>query len=433
MCTRKLTHTAASRLILGLPLLASTALGVLLPSCSCSSGDPVVPSTDETEDATPELPYLAFVKFDKGLPVGGTWRGYPSLVDFTGDGRADIIVSNREEDGWNAWTSTSLEGGWERRIEGMPRDMLYGGQDAGDLNGDGHPDLVLVSHTKGLTVFLNDGQMNWTNPNEGRLDPSAMMLDVVLANLDGDEHLDAFGISHFKGGLKLYLGKGDGKFEFVQNSGDLIGVERAFGMQVEVADLDGDGDDDLIAGTDKGVKVFITERIEGALSWNEISEGLPVPSIGNTVRGLAPGDFNGDGKIDLAWCGLKDPLDAVGEGNHIGVYEWHAESSKWLQFDSGLDSDNAHMDLKAADFNKDGFLDLAAVETATGLTIYLGDGKGGFEKKGLVKDVYGKSKIEVGDVDGDGWTDILVSLQVQKNNRAAGGIWTLLNSPDIWK
>ena len=46
--------------------------------------------------------------------------------------------------------------------------------------------------------------------------------------------------------------------------------------------------------------------------------------------------------------------------------------------------------------------------------------------------VFGKSKIDVGDIDGDGWIDLLVSLQEQKGDAAEGGVWTMLNSPTLW-
>ena len=406
---------------------------LLLAACSCSSGEPDVQVSSPEEEAPAEIPSLAFIKFDKGLPTSGTWRGYPSLLDFTGDGRDDIVVSNREEDGWDAWTSPSEDAGWERRIEGLPRDLFYGGQDGADLDDDGDLDLILTSHTKGIVVFLSDGEMNWTNPNDTMIETPSMLLDVVVGDFDGDEHADLVGIGHFNGGLNIYLGQGGGKFTRLKQSSDLIGLKRAFGMQVEVVDLDGDGDDDIIAATDKGLKVFFTEQSDDGLTWNEFSAGLPVPEIGNTIRGIVTGDFNSDGKVDIGWCGLKDPQQPEGSGNYIGLFEWLPATKSWQQFDSGLLSDSAYMDMKTADFNRDGNLDLATVETAQGLMIFLGDGQGAFELKGIVEDVYGKSKMDVGNVNGDEWPDILISLQDQKNDAASGGVWTLLNSPEIWK
>src|SRR5437764_1388116 len=60
------------------------------------------------------LPELAFEDHSEGLPTSGTWVGYPLLYDFTGDKHADLVTSNREEDGYNAWES-QVKGPWIRR------------------------------------------------------------------------------------------------------------------------------------------------------------------------------------------------------------------------------------------------------------------------------------------------------------------------------
>ena len=113
-------------------------------------GDPLAIFKESAKNRAPETPSpypeLAFVDASEGLPTSGTWIGYPLLADFNADGRADLVASNREEDGYNAWISTATEG-WVRRIEGLPRDMAYGPACAGDANEDRIPDLVLSAHT----------------------------------------------------------------------------------------------------------------------------------------------------------------------------------------------------------------------------------------------------------------------------------------------
>ena len=412
--------------------------GVLLFSCPKTEETPSNDgarngSQNGTQQAVEEIEVLAFREHSKGLPVGGTWRGYPSLLDFTGDSRADLVVSNREEDGWNAWVSpTDSSSEWPKRREGLPDDLFYGGQDGADVDDDGDLDLILTSHTQGVKVYLNDGEMTWSDAGHAIKTPS-MLLDIVVCNLDGDDQEDLVGIGHFNGGLCLYLGQGGGQFDLLAQSTDLIGEERAFGMQVEVADFDGNGLDDIVAATDKGLKAFFTTMKGDALSFDEYSEGLPVPTIGNSLRGIALHDFNEDGTTDIAWCGLMDTSQPVEERNYIGVFQWIPGEKRWVQFDTGLMNPDAYMDVKACDLNKDGHVDLIAVHTVYGALIYLGDGKGGFTLEGKLDSVFGKSKIDVGDVDGDGWMDIAISLQVQKNNIADGGLRVLLNDPEIWK
>ena len=79
------------------------------------------PSDEDPNASLNRHPELKFVEHSEGLPSAGTWIGYPLLFDFTGDGRADLVASNREEDGYNAWMAPE-KGPWIRRIEGLPRE-----------------------------------------------------------------------------------------------------------------------------------------------------------------------------------------------------------------------------------------------------------------------------------------------------------------------
>ena len=129
-----------------------------------------------------------------------------------------------------------------------------------------------------------------------------------------------------------------------------------------------------------------------------------------------------------------DPSNAAEHHNHLGIAQWNALDEKWVQVDEGLMSDYAYMDLKSCDLNADGLLDLVAINTALGGLVYLGvDNKdtAKFELAGKLEDVYGKSKIDIGDINGDGAPDIVVSLQRQKNG-IEGGVRTLLNKKELW-
>jgi hypothetical protein len=174
-------------------------------------------------------PVLGFEARDKGLPTSGTWIGYPMLFDFTNDGRADLVASNREEDGYWAWES-GADGTWIPRLKGppegdvaegpgLPRDMQYGPAAAADMNADGIPDLVVSAHSDALRVYLNDGKMHWTR-SPGKVQNTFLLLDVATGNLNGDKFPDVAGIAHFPdpGGAALFLGDGQGGLRSVQEA-----------------------------------------------------------------------------------------------------------------------------------------------------------------------------------------------------------------------
>src|SRR5690606_23324460 len=144
-------------------------------------------------------PVLAFRTANEGLPVGGTWREEPLLHDFTGSGRASIVASNREEDGLNAWEL--VDGAWKLRIDGMRRDLMYGGSVGADFDGDGDDDLLFASHKTCLVLYLNDGSMRWEQGPE--IERTMLLIDVATGDLDGDGLHDAVGIGQFDGGIEV--------------------------------------------------------------------------------------------------------------------------------------------------------------------------------------------------------------------------------------
>ncbi len=386
-----------------------------------------------------EVPELSFVPCSEGLPVQGSWRGYPDLIDFDGDGRAEVVVSNREEDGWNLWTfvpggeGRAFEAGaWEKRHTGLPRDLQYGGQDGFDVDHDGDIDLVLSSHAQGLRVFRNAGELTWDQV----LPPPrtvTLILDLCGANLNGDEHRDVAGIGHFKGGVNLYLGDGKGGFTLLDESRDLMGFEKAFGMQIEAADFDDNGLDDLIVAAENGVRAFFTSvDANGKPSWTEHSLGLPeTKTIGNILRGLAIADFVEGGLPEVAFGSLYDPGQREEDRRTMGVYSYDPATQRWTARDSGLlDKVNA-FDVRAADFDQDGHVDLLACVQTLGGVLFLGDGKGGFRLAGQIKAILPKSDLAVGDVDGDGRPDIAASVGGQKGGRP-GSVNVFLNRAEAF-
>lgn len=421
----------------------------LLCACSESVEDPASSPSEEPKvdhalflgpiksdpathmDNAPQLPQLAFVAYSDGLARGGTWREHPLMHDFNGDDRDDLIASNREEDGLNAWRAPSAEaGGWDLSIEGLPRDMMYGGSDAGDLDGDGDPDLVFGSHLDGLRVFLNGGDLQWTESSSQHESPFRM-LDVSLGHLDADEHLDVVGIGHFTGtGAGAFLGLGDGSFRLLPESKTIF-REMTFGTVVELADLDGDGDDDLFFCCEEGPRVFRTQLGEEGLSWTPASVGLPRSSIGNIARACLPADLDGDGTPELIAGQLTDPSVPEDARLTAGVYSWDQESERWDLVESGLPTRLSVTDAAASDFDGDGHTDILLVTVEEGAVIYRGDGALHFTLAGQIARVP-NPRVALGDANGDGRVDVCILHGATKSRPDGGGVQVFLNTADAW-
>ena len=393
--------------------------------------DEMFPGTTDAElarlRARPRIEsvFIDFESHAEGLPTGGTWREHPTLADFDGDGDLDLVATNRKEDGINVWRN---EGGrWTPAIEGLPRDLMYGGTSAADLDEDGDLDLVFGAHQDpGLHVFFNDGDMNWTlKPLEG-IQSDALLLDVATGDLNGDGHLDVAGIGQFEGGVAVHLGDGKGGLTRVPTQRALTDLRR--GTQVEFADIDEDGLDDLVVVSDRGLRVLFTRLDEGASfpRFEDLSEGLPRPAIGNSLRGVAIADFDEDGDLDLASGCIADPSDPVDEWNVLGLYRRNGDGS-WEQFDRGLERRMAQHDVVSADLDLDGHLDLFCITANSHAVLWRGDGTGAFEVMGQLPLPGASAKVAVADVNGDGRPDVAMSAGGSKAAPDAAGVVVWIN------
>lgn len=391
-------------------------------------------SEDQPKPVVFRLPVLPFQEHSEGLPRSGTWRGYPLLHDFTRDGRADLVVSNREEDGYNAWEAP-VKGPWIQRNEGLvPRDMAYGPARGADMNEDGHDDLVLSAHTDALHIYLNDGKMNWQRAPAPVENPF-LMIDIATGNLDGDGHTDVVGIAHFTGGIAVYLGDGKGALTRLKESASIVPTD-VMGKSIQLADMDGDGLDDIVCTTNDGLKVFLTRK--GAnpgdpMRFEDHSRGLPRPKIGNSISCVDVVRFEKSGWPQVVTGLLCDPSDVGQDRNGIGVYRYDATTKSWSHMDEGLDRSWSTRDIEVGDLDKDGELDLAVMTPDGGGVIYRGLGGGRFQARGRLDGVHGKCCVALGDMNGDGWLDVLVSTGAPRNAPESGSLRAFLNGPDVWK
>jgi hypothetical protein len=228
-----------------------------------------------------------------------------ALVDVDGDGRLDIAVSNGLDldasTGPDASVSVLINqgGGLFAPHVDYTLGSTLGGIAAGDLDGDGHPELV-VTNVEDITVGTTDVRALYNDPGLG---PGVFDVPVsgtftglssippsrpTLVDLDGDHKLDLITTNNLQGTVSVLHGDGTGRFEpAVQYAAGAVTSKLAVG------DLNGDGRPDLaVVCTSGNVAVLLNA---GA--------GKFAPAInyggGGTLIGIAIGDVNGDGKPDL--------------------------------------------------------------------------------------------------------------------------------------
>jgi FG-GAP-like repeat len=215
---------------------------------------------------------------------------------------------------------------------------------AGDLNGDGWPDVVSTNSQAGnptAKVFLNDGGGTLTAGVEYGVASSPR--SVTIADLDGDGDQDLAVPSLNAHVVSVLRNQGNGSFASVEN------IPAAYSCWfVAARDFDGDGDTDM-AVSSEGVSV----TSDVAILFNSGGTfGAPVHyPIGYDARGIVGEDFDNDGDVDLAVVVMPQAKVFVLANNGHGIF------APPTTFASGLQGDSS-FNLAAADVNGDGLIDL---------------------------------------------------------------------------
>ncbi|HYL38429.1 MAG TPA: FG-GAP-like repeat-containing protein [Bryobacteraceae bacterium] len=235
---------------------------------------------------------------------GGMGPNGLQVTDFNLDGVADLITSDL--DGTVSVLLGKGDGTFQTPITTMVSTQNFPSIAVLDVNGDGLPDLVAVVPS-GVAVFLGKGDGHFQSPVNYPVGPKPGF--IVAGDLNGDGRPD-LAISTGGNTLNVLLANANGAFQpaIVDNA------PGGFGVSLTIGDFNGDGHADLAAPTSGGNSILIflgngdgTFRAPVTYSTGPNSE--PQMAI------IA--DFNGDGISDLATADFLQPNSTVLLGTPI--------------------------------------------------------------------------------------------------------------------
>ncbi len=278
-----------------------------------------------------------------------------------------------------------------------------------DLNKDGKLDLVVANEKSGdVSVLLDDGK-GGLSPSRGSPFPAGPNPnDLASGDFNGDGLVDLAIANHETQHITVLLGDGRGSLAPAPHSPVAV-VVRPHVHGVATGDFNGDGNLDLLTDSwaeDRLVILF------GDGDGRFTTPGTYVAVGRHPYQRVRVADLNGDGRADIVSPNLEGDNVTILLGDGMGKFHQPARSP----FACG----DSPFNVAIGDVNADGKPDLAIVNSPSstadrkgqdGLTILIGDGLGAFTKMAGSPFVTGKfpNIPAIGDLNGDGVADVAVS------------------------
>jgi hypothetical protein len=241
---------------------------------------------------------------------------------------------------------------------------------AGDLNGDGNQDLVVIEYggtgNGTLGVFFGDGTGHFRKGDTYKLGVQPVLVVIDDFNQDGrpDVAVTNEGLNGRGGNVRVFFGKGDGALE---NPAVYKLPNSPYGLAT--GDLTGDGYPDLAVTEDTGNSVAVLLNDGTGKFSVDATYGV---GAGEAV-GVAIGDLNHNGKPDLVVANAGAGIDVLlnqgsGKFGNATLYPNCKYTCNPGPFAAVI-----------ADFNLDGNLDVAGVDYSQKMVLYYGKGNGKFD------------------------------------------------------
>jgi hypothetical protein len=272
---------------------------------------------------------------------------------------------------------------------------------AGDFNNDGYVDLAVVSWG-GSKVFILLGNGNGTFQTPTSISIVGSPVEIATADFNNDGNLDLAVVDNSGNQVEVLLGNGAGAFPATSTYST-----GSSPYSIAVADLNNDGNLDMVIGNNGASSVTVLLG-NGAGSFSQPT-GSPFAAGANpSPSALVIGDFNGDGKPDLAIPDSGNNTVGILLGNGDGTFG----TASYLTALSGQKT------IAMADFNGDGNQDLAVCDLTTGtIEKYLGNGNGTFQSAiSISTGSTSCSDMASADFNGDGNPDLVIPMH--GNNKA---------------
>src|SRR5262245_40094946 len=338
--------------------------------------------------------------FATGTFSAGTNPVFVAIGEFNGDGKPDLVVANAGTGNISVLLANG-DGTFQPPVS-------YGGLSGpssvavGDFNGDGKRDLAVANTgTTNVSVLLGNGNGTFQAPlNYGAGETSQ---SVAVGDFNVDGKLDLAVANRVSANVSVLLGNGNGTFQDPVSYD--VGTDPLF---VAVGDFNGDGKPDLAVAnsalfdeTQPSVSILLNNG-------NGTFQAAVNYGAGMSPRSIAVGDFNSDGKLDLAVANYG----GFGSGQFAGssVSVWLGNGNGTFQTPVDYGAGEGPISVGIGDFRGNGRLDLAvANDRSASASVLLGNSNGTFQAAMNYGTGTNPRSVAVGDLNNDGRPDLAVA------------------------
>ncbi len=285
-----------------------------------------------------------------------------------------------------------------------------------DIDGDGDIDVAGSALTAGeISWWENSDSLGLTWEKHLVDDGFPGACSIVAADIDGDGDTDLVGA-----GKTLYGGNDIAWWENTEGAGDrweyhLVSGGFAGAHAAAVGDVDGDGDIDIFGASMSRDEVVCWENTDGlGQEWEQHVAGSSFDGSWT----LSPGDYDGDGDLDIA-AGAFYADDVAWFENA------DAQGASWVRHDIDTDFDGVYF-IHSLDIDADGDLDLFGAAAVADAVVWWENRSGVFEKHFVDEALDGAVCVHGCDIDNDGDGDVLAT------SNSTNAVILYLNDAGTW-